>query len=519
MSLHHTVMRPLSVIAVVSVAALLGACASAAPVDPTAAPVAGGELVIAQDSGATTMDPVAAVSPADIAPMYALYDTLYTLGEDGVTITPDAAAALPEASADATQFTIALRDDVVFSDGTPVTAEDVAFSLNRARTADGAFSYLLGAVSSVSATDDHTVVITTSEPSATLPAVLTSWLTAILPADLEGLSDEEFFAAPIGSGPFTLDSWETGQSMRVVKNDAYWQTGLPYVDAVQWNTVPDANTRVSQVQGGQADVASDVPFSQVEALQSSATVTAETFPANYTTMLIFNEAYAPFADEHVRSAIAQAIDRDTLTASVLFGAGTPACSMLPPSMPFASEPDCPSYDVSAAKAELAESAYPDGFAVELTIDNDPSSSTTAQIVQAQLAEIGIDVEITVVDPGQLYTVFGDEAYQMGLAAWASDIPDPDAQLSYMLDPAAGGNSYYTGYDNPEVTELIAQGRSTIDLEQRAQIYAQVQQIVADEVPQLPLSHHQNAYAFSRDVQNFSVNSMGMVDLLNVSLAE
>lgn len=513
------VLAALVAVVATTVVAGCGGTATDAPSSSDATPTAGGDLVIVQGKGTKTLDPVAAVSPEDIAPMYQLYDTLYRLSADGQDLEPSLATAAPTTSADGTELTIQLRDGATFSDGSPVTAQDVKFSLDRARNADGAFSFLLGAITKVAAPDDRTVVITTSEPSATLVPALGSWIASVLPADLDGKSDKEFFADPVGSGAFGLDEWDRGQSLRLTKNDDYWQPGKPLLDSVQWTTVPDANTRVSQVQSGQADVASDVPFSQVSSLQSAADVTAGTFPAAYTTMLIFNQEYGPFADVHVRKAIAQAIDRDAITESTLFGAGVAACSLVPPAMRFASEPDCPTYDVDAAKAELAKSAYPDGFDVELTIDNLPESSTVAQAVQSQLAELGIDVKIKVVDSGELYTVYGQEAYQMGLAAWASDIADPDEQLSYMLDPAAGGNAYYTGFDDPEVNRLIQQGRTTLDDSARAKDYAQVQQIVADQVPQLPISHRENAYVWNRDLAQFEVNPMGMIDLASVGYAQ
>lgn len=480
-------------------------------------PKPGGALVIAQAKGTKTLDPVAAVSPEDIAPMYGLYDTLYRLSDDGRTLKPSLATAAPRSSAAGTVWTIDLRTDASFTDGKPVTAADVAFSLNRARTSKGAFSFLLGGITSVAAPDPHTVVITTADSNATLVPALGSWVASILPQDLAGKTEAAFFADPVGSGPFTFGAWDRGRSLRLAKNPRYWQAGRPYLDSIQWSTVPDSNTRVAQVQGGQADVASDVPFSQVASLKAGSSVTAGTFPATYTTMLIFNQRHAPFADVHVRRAIAQAVDRGAITTSTLFGAGRPACSLLPPAMPFASTPACPSFDVAAAKAELAASAYPQGFPVELTIDNLPESSTTAQIVQAQLAAIGITVKIKVVDSGELYTVYGQQAYQMGLAAWASDIPDPDEQLSYMLDPAAGGNSYYTGFDDSEVVDLLQQARGSLDTAVRAKAYAQVQAIVVRDVPQLPLSYRDNAYVWRRTVQQFAVNPMGVVDLADVAV--
>lgn len=471
----------------------------------------GGALVIARAEENKTLDPAVATSPADIAPINEIFDRLYEVGPDGKTVVPSLAQS-GTASPDGKTWTFVLRPGVTFSDGTPVTAKDVKFSLDRSRKSDGAFAFLLSPIASVDAVDAGTVKIQTAEPSATLLPALSSWVASVLPADLGGKSQEQFFEAPVGSGPFSFDQWVRGQYISLKRNATYWKTGEPLLDSVRWSTVPDANTRVSQVQAGQASVAADIPYSQVDSLKNAGDVTANSFPANYTTVMVFNQSYAPFADVHVRRAIAHTLDRKAITTSALFGSGEPACSLVPPTMPYSANDNCLPLDPAAAKAELAKSKYAGGFPVELTIDNQPASSTVAQIVQSELAPLGITVSIKVVDSGQLYTTLGQRAYQMGYAAWASDIPDPDEQLTFMLDPEAGGDSYYTGYDNPAVTKLINEARSTLDSDKRASLYAEIQRTVAQEVPQLPLSNQANAYMWRTSVQNFSVSPMGIIDL-------
>lgn len=500
----------------VTVLAATTACSSS-ETGSQSSPSSGGALVIARGEENKTLDPAAAVSPADIAPISEIFDRLYVVGTDGKTIEPSLAAS-GTASADGTTWTIALRPEATFSTGAAVTAADVKFSLDRSRSSDGAFAFLLSPIASIRVIDPKTVEIKTTEPSATLLPALSSWVASIMPADLGGTSDEQFFAAPVGSGPFAFDQWVRGQYISLKRNAAYWQAGKPLLDSVRWNTVPDANTRVSQVQAGQASVASDIPFSQVDSLKNAGDVTANSFPANLTTVMVFNQTYAPFADVHVRRAIAHTLDRGAITTSALFGSGEAACSLVPPTMPYSANNNCLPLDLAAAKAELAKSGYASGFPVELTIDNQPSSSTVAQIVQSELAALGITVTIKVVDSGQLYTTLGQRAYQMGYAAWASDIPDPDEQLTFMLDPKAGGDSYYTGYDNPAVTAQINQARATLDSDKRATLYADVQRTVAQEVPQLPLSNQANAYMWRTNVQNFHVSPMGIVDLAAVGMS-
>lgn len=502
---------------------LLAACTAASTNAPTSsvAPSAGGpggDLVIARAADGNTLDPAQGIGPDDFAPTNQIFDQLYRVSPDGSGI-EDSLASSTTVSEDGLSWTITLRDDVSFSNGQPLTSADVKFSLDRSRSADAAFSFLLGPIASISTPDERTVVIQTEAPSATLKASLSAWVASILPKDFAGMSEKDFFAHPIGSGPFMFDSWEPGTSIKLVRNPSYWQEGKPSLDSVTWDVVSDPNTRIAQVQGGLANVASDIPFSQLESLDASSSLDATAFPANYTTFLIFNQAAGPFADIHVRRAIAYATNRNAITSGILFGAGEPACSMVPPTMPFYSAAtQCLEYDLDKAKSEMATSSVPAGFSTELTIDNLPTSSSVAQIVQAELKEIGIDVSIKTVDTGQLYTVYDQGAFEMGLAAWASDIPDPDEQLTFMLDPNAGGNAYYTAFNDPEVIALLDRARTSMDDATRASDYAQVQQIAADKVPHLPIWNQGLPFVWSSRVQNLKVNPMGTILLSDVSLA-
>jgi peptide/nickel transport system substrate-binding protein len=474
----------------------------------------GGDLVIARAEDGTSLDPAQGVSPADTAATNQMFDRLYDVSQDGKLV--PSLAASSTTSADGRTLRITLRDGVTFSNGSPLTSADVKFSLDRSRKAEAGFSFLLGGIGSVSAPDARTVVIRTPVPAATLKAALSAWVASILPNDLGGQTEKAFFARPIGSGPFTFSSRERGTTIKLVRNERYWKKGRPLLDSVTWNRVPDSNTRVAQVQSGQADVVSDAPYSQLSSLRAGGRLQARSFPANFTSFLILNQDVKPLADVHVRRAMAHAIDRASLTKGTLFGSGTAACSMVPPTMPYADErAPCLRFDLAAAKAEMAKSTAPGGFAAELTIDNLPTSASVAQIVQASLAPIGIRLKIKTVDSGQLYTVFDNAAFQVGLGAWASDIPDPDEQLSFMLDPKAGGNAYYTGYDNPKVNALLVEGQTELSTAGRSAIYRQIQGIAASEVPQIPLSNQDGAYLWGTGVQGFEVNPMGTIDLAGV----
>ena len=480
----------------------------------------GGNLVIARQQDSNTLDPAKGVTPAEIYVMDQLYGTLFVASPDGKSIQPSLATGYKQ-SRDGRTWTITLRRGLRFSDGSSLTSADVKFSLDRSRKANAAFSYLLGVISRVSTPNSGTVVIRTAHPSAPLLADLSAWVAAILPKNLEGKSANAFFEHPVGAGPFTFASWTRGTSLKVVRNGHFWQSGKPYLGGVTWTVVPDANTRVTQLRGGQADIAEDIPVSQIKSVNALQGLAASSFPAAWNYFLIFSEAVKPFQDVHVRRAIAYAIDRKSLVNATLFGAGAPACSIIPKSIAFYDlHTPCLTYNVAKARAELARSSAPRGFKSELLVDNLPTNLAGAQIIQSQLKQIGIDLSLKVVDSGQLYTTYyGKGNYKAGLASWAYDIPDPDEQISFMFDPKGGGSSYYTGYNNPTVTKLVHEAAATLSHSRRQALYNQIQAISAREVPHVPLYEVANAAAWKRTVHGFFLNPMGKRHLEDVWLSK
>lgn len=472
------------------------------------APVKGGDLTVARAIDAATLDPMMGYTPDDALTTNQIFEPLFIASKDGRSVIPWLAKS-SQLSDGGKTLTVELRDGVEFSDGKPLTADDVAYSLTRVVTSKTSpFGFLLSPIKSVKADGQSTVVIQLNQPWAPILADLSAWVASIVPKDLNGESPKEFFAHPVGTGPFELDHWSQGQEVALKRNPNYWRTGRPYIDTLTFNVVPDQNVRVSQVQGQQADIAYDTPPQQTSSLDASPGVDAKAFPADFTDFLIFNTKVKPFQDAHVRRAIGLAIDREALANAVLFGTGKPACSLIPPTMVYADPATpCLKFDLDAAKQELAQSTVPDGFKAEFMVESSPTYQSAAQIIQQQLKPLGIDITIRVVPANQIYTIYPKGDYQFGWAGWSSDIPDPDEQMSYMLDPAAGGDSYYTGYDNPQLASLVQQAAAEQDPDKRADLYAQVQEISATDVPQTTTFYEAHSYAWSDKVHGFQVNPL------------
>lgn len=478
-------------------------------------PTPGGDLVFARPEDNTTLDPVAAVETETIYVLNHMFETLFATTDDGKTVKPWLATG-HELSEDQLSWTIPLRIGVTFSDGTPFTSADVKFSLERARD-KSSFGFLLSAIDKVDTPDPQTVVIHTKFPWTPLLADLSIWAAAIVPKDFGGKPEKEFFAKPIGTGPFVLDTWDRGSQLRVVRNPNYWQQGKPYLDSVTWTQVPDANTRLLQLQGAQAQIVSDIPFNTMQTLTSMSGIHGEAFPGTTVFYLMFNTTKKPYDDVHVRRAIAYALDKKAMANAVLFGFGGSACSIIAPTVAFY-DPNTPclTQDPDKAKAELAQSSSPNGFKAELLVGDNPTNNAIAEIVQSQLAPLGIDVSLRLIDEGQFYETLSSFDYQIGYAGWTMDIPDPDEQIAFMLDPEkGGGDSYSTRYNNPDMTKLIHEAEQEFDESKRQGLYSRIQALHAADVPQIPLVFQQTTFAWADSVQGFHVNPVGNRHLENV----
>src|SRR5712691_749498 len=221
---------------------------------PTAGAVhRGGDLIIARTADSQTMDKTQMFDNESIWIVTNLYEMLYEAAPDGKSLVPWLATGY-DLSSDQLTWTFHLRPGVKFHNGAPLTAADVKFSLDDARSKDSAWGFIDAAIDQITAPTASTVVIHTKYPWAPLLADLALFGNGIIPKDYAGQTKEQFYQHPIGTGPFKWDHWTKGQELKLVKTPDYWQKGKPYLDSVTWTNVPDDNTRILQLKGGQAGV-------------------------------------------------------------------------------------------------------------------------------------------------------------------------------------------------------------------------------------------------------------------------
>jgi peptide/nickel transport system substrate-binding protein len=523
--------------AAVVVATALAACAgstndggtSATPSLSTAAATgtpassAGGDLIIGRDGEGTTLDNTNTdFENYSIAVFQQIGESLYEASDDGTKIAPLLAADMPTVSADGLSYTVKLRQDVKFSDGTPMTAKDVKFSIDAdtAGAGNGGWGFVNAAIDAVSVVDDYTVEFKLKYPWAPFIADLSIFSNAILPNNYAGKTKDEFYQNPIATGPFVFKEWVKGDHATVVKNPNYWQPGKPSLDSITWKTMPDANSRKLALQSGQIHVDISPDWSSWSELSNTPGITATAFPSTEVDMLSMNVQRPPLDDPHVRKAIAYAIDREAIIQAVLYGNGTPANSLLPAGVPYYNPNNPgPTLDLDVAKAEMAKSSIPGGATIELLINSgDANQASIAQILQSELAQIGITVQITQMEATARKDAEFQTNYAMTLSLWTMDIPDPDEWATFAIDPDGGGKSGYTNYNNPAMTALNKQAQQENDPAKRTELYNQIQQQIGEDAANAMLYYVPFGYAYSSKVQNFFVTPLGYVKLKDVTFA-
>ena len=498
----------------------LGACSSGSSssggTDAGGQPVKGGDLTIARAQDAKSMNNILTFDNSSIFIFEQIMEPLFTVTTDGKDTKPLLAKGY-KVSADKKTYTIPLKHGIKFSDGKEMTSADVKFSIDQdTKHASTGWGFINSAIKQVQAPDKYTVVIRLKHAWAPLIADLALFSNAIVPNHYGGKSMDDFYKAPVGTGPFKWGEWKRGQYLKLVANGDYWQKGKPYLDSVTWKVVPDSNTRKLQVQGGQVDIDEYPDWSTFKSLGSSK-VTAKTFPSTELDYLAFNENRKPFQDAHVRRAISAMIDRKAINKAVLFGNGTSANSLLMPGVPFyqKSTPGIMKND-ALAKKEMAASSVPNGFSTTLLIPSgDASKLSTAQIIQDDLKKYGIKVTIKQLDPTANHNAQQNMKYDMGLSAWTMDIPDPDEWTSFAIDPDGGAKSAYTNYRSAQAIKFNRQAQQSVDRSQRAKLYNKLQDVVAKDAPFAFLYYAPYAYGVSKDVHNFNVTPLGNYPLTDV----
>ncbi len=392
---------------------------------------------------------------------------------------------------DETHLVFHLNPNATFSNGTPLTADDVVFTLNRARSDDPTVSKVsgqLGLVTDVSKEDDYTVVVTTSAYSNELIYNFGSYPLVI---QSKAAYEDPSITEPwlIGSGPYSFKEWQEGQYVTFTKNANYWnQEARPsYAGEITFKFLLEASQRAIALQNGEIDVCIDPPVTDLRFLEEDENVTVHTQAGTRLFYLGFNVAKDPFTAQKLRQAVSCAVDKETIIDIVLDGRGKWQTSVLNRgawSFLDNDEVEGYTYDVDRAKALLEEAGYKPGeLTVELFTPTDDPYKTIAPIVQANLKEIGINVDIKSMDQATLKSECAAGHQQMFLWRWniGARVDETYRELFY-----TGFSTNYAQLSDPVVDDLADKVLTEMDQDQRLQYSYDYQNYMVEQVYQVPL---------------------------------
>ena len=463
------------------------------------APKTGGTLVAAWAQDPVGLDPHVTSARSSIAILENVLDNLVTVDEN-LEIAPSLAQSW-EFSDDGLTLTFHLRDGVTFSNGRPFTAEDVVYTYERLldpATGSGN-AFLLDGVTDIAAPDARTVVFTLEEPSAVLLGSLASSKALGIIAR-ESVEDGTVNTQPIGTGPFTIADFQPGVKVTLERNEAYWQEGLPYLDAIDVRIIPDESVRRSALVSGDVDWTISVPAQSVEELRARDDVVIDEVPAGAYWYIGVNTEREPLNDPRVRQAIAYAINRDNVAAAAAFGNAQPTEDPIPASSPWASDYSPYEYNPERARELLAEAGYPDGFEMEIMPTTQYEESVrAAQVIQADLANVGVRADIRTLEWAEWLEEEGAGNYDTYVCSWNGGT---DPEDYFYAQHKTGEVFNFTGYSNPTVDELLEEGRSTQDQAARKDIYAEINRIIVDDAPYIYLYNPLEINAYKPYVEGY-----------------
>ena len=488
-----------------------------------AAPPRGGTLVFGRNADSQFLDPVLNDANVDIWVLTSLNSTLLLPTLDGRGVRPGLATEWG-ASADGRTFTVKLRPGITFSDGSPVTPDDVVWSLTRAHDPKaGIWNFLLASIDSVEARGADSVVLTLKNPDPSLPAALATFNAAIMPKTLfmaaKGGTDEErahsFAEHPVGAGPFMLDSWQLGTKMVLKRNPHYWAKdsdggALPYLDEVVMPIVPDDATRILQLKAGQIDATEFVPYARAAELKKDPNLTMSLFPSTQITYVQLNARPKlndgtdnPLSNEKVRQALNYALNKPAIIQIVTHGLGTPMRSFMPSTTPLYADlgPVYP-YDMAKAKTLLKEAGFDKGFPlVALSQAGKADDTATLAAMQQMWAPLGVKLSIQQLDLATIDARYHKNDFQMRSGYWTNDIADPNEIASYFAY-SPNIQCQYSGWQSERADKLFEQSQVEQDPAKRAAQYREIQQIFVAGAPMFFLFESPFAAAARKGVDGF-----------------
>ncbi|HXH32920.1 MAG TPA: ABC transporter substrate-binding protein [Plantibacter sp.] len=421
-----------------------------------------------------------------------VYEGLYRLADDGAV--EPVLAADSSVSDDGLTYTFTLQDGVTFHSGDALTSADVKSSIEAVTAEDSqsARKSSFAVIAGIDTPDDKTVVITLSERSISFIYNLSYvWIVNDAATDLKTSED--------GTGPYTLGEWKRGSTVSLERWDDYWGDAAKNAEVV-FTYFTDATALSNALVTKQIDVITSVQSpDQLSQFTDNADYVVSDGDSTTKELLAFNDRVAPFDQALVRKAVSSAIDTKKLLSSIWGDYGTLIGSMVPPTDPWYEDlTQVNPYDVELAKQELADAGYADGFTFTLDTPSYDPHPAVAEFLQSELAKVGITARINTISADEWYSkVFKERDFQATLQEHVND-----------RDVVWYGNpDFYWGYDNPEVTQWVAEAEQAMTTDEQTAKLKLVNEQIAEDAASVWLYLYPQIVIAASDVSGYGVNGL------------
>ena len=472
---------------------LLGACASEEAFDKS-------QVTIALSASPITKDAHKVTDNISRSVIVQIYDGLVALATDG-SLKPALATSWEYKSPTNLMFT--LRQGVTFHDGQALTPEDVIASLERLKVTPESES-MYNKIKSVTKVDDKNIMVNLVTPYPSILGYLSHAKAAIYPKTLIDQIGTNAVETPIGTGPYMYQEWIIGDRMVFKANTNYWD-GAPAIETMNFKVILDESVRAISIETGDVQAILDLNPAQVDTLKDLENIKLITFESPGVDYLGFNMKNPRLTNLRFREAISMAVDKQAIIDAVLFGTGEPISTLFGDRMFGAlTEPDNLVYDPIAAKKIIEEEGL---TGTKLTLlANEGARSKQAEIIQSYLKEIGIELEIKILEWGTYLETLEQGKHELFILGWSNSSFDPDSSLYTIFHKDSGNNN--TFYSNPKFDALIEKAAVELDPKVRQKYYEDAQRILRNDRAVLFLFTRNFTLAFKKGLEGLYIVPTG-----------
>jgi peptide/nickel transport system substrate-binding protein len=489
-------------LAIAAVLGLLAASIAAGRADAQAEPQRGGVLSVGFPSDSKTFDPTHSVQFTERQVLYVVYNTLVRFGPD-FSIQPELAESW-KIESDGQRIVFKLRTGVKFHDGTDFDAEAVKWNIERRLNQDVASPQrhqLDPIIESVDVIDPGTVAINLKQRAPGLLSLLGERPGFMISPTAAEKFGKDMGNNPVGTGPFVFREWVKGSHIIVERNPNYWEPGKPHLDRIVFRDIAGSVVGAQRLVTGELDFVGDLSPQEIKQLQGRPSLKLHPITVGRWYSLQWHTYEPPFDNAKLRQAIAHGIDRKRINEIVMDGKGTLVDGPTPQGLWwFNANAKSYPHDPDRAKALLAEAGYTNGFEYTLSTPQVGVFQQINQLVQEQLADVGIKLKLEPVAQSEWYDRVVKRSTNMTPTRWTQR-PDPDGLLYILFHSKGFANT--TGYKNERVDKLLEEGRNTYDQATRKKIYDEAQEIIAKDIPMLSLFYSVEFAALRDNVQGFA----------------